>query len=184
MSKKQKDEERQEIPVPEEECSAVDESQEVVPEETEEQKEPKEPGPEEQIKAEKDKYIRLYAEYENYRKRSQKEREGLYDVVKSDTVTKFLPVYDNLERALKLTCQDEAFYKGIQMTMNQLTGVFESLGVKPIEAVGQKFDAKRHNAVMHIEDEAAGESEIVEEFQKGFTLGDKVIRFSMVKVAN
>ncbi len=199
MSRKQNDAQTQETPVPEAECPAADDS--VVPEEAEEskepeesresekpkgneQKEPEEPGPEEQLKAEKDRYIRLYAEYENYRKRSQREREGLYDTVKSDTVTKFLPVYDNLERALKLPCQDEAFYKGIKMTMTQLTGVLEALGVKPIETVGKKFDAKKHNAVMHVDDESAGEGEIVEEFQKGFTLGDKVIRFSMVKVAN
>jgi molecular chaperone GrpE len=93
-------------------------------------------------------------------------------------------VYDNLERALSHQTTDEAFYKGIEMTMTQLNGIFEKLGVKPIEAVGQKFDANLHNAVMHIEDDNYGENEIVEEFQKGFILGDKVIRFSMVKVAN
>ncbi len=151
---------------------------------TAEEKKPAEPTAEELIAAEKDKYTRLYAEYENYRKRSSKEREALYAQVKSDTVTGFLPVYDNLERALKTGCTDEAFMKGIQMTMTQLEGVFEKLGIRPIEAVGQKFDARLHNAVMHVEDENYGENEVVEEFQKGFTLGDKVIRFSMVKVAN
>lgn len=143
-----------------------------------------EPTPEELLAAEKDKYLRLCAEYDNYRKRSQKEREALYSQVKSDAVTPFLPVYDNLERALKLGCSDEAFLKGIRMTMTQLESVFEKLGVMPIDAVGQKFDARLHNAVMHVDDETAGENEVVEEFQKGFTLGDKVIRFSMVKVAN
>ena len=145
---------------------------------------PQGPTSEELLAAEKDKYMRLYAEYENYRKRSSKEREALYSQVKSDTVMGFLPVYDNLERALKTGCSDEAFLKGIEMTMTQLRGVFEKLGIKEIDAVGKKFDANLHNAVMHVEDESLGESEIVEEFQKGFTLGDKVIRFSMVKVAN
>jgi molecular chaperone GrpE len=136
------------------------------------------------LNAEKEKYLRLYAEYDNYRKRSQKEREGLYNSVRADTILQILPVYDNLERALSHQTTDEAFYKGIEMTMTQLNGIFEKLGVKPIEAVGQKFDANLHNAVMHIEDDNYGENEIVEEFQKGFILGDKVIRFSMVKVAN
>ncbi len=160
--------------------------QETVGETEPEAKEEKaaEPTPEELLAAEKDRYTRLYAEYENYRKRSQKEREALYSQVKSDAVTSFLPVYDNLERALKLGCSDEAFLKGIQMTMTQLEGVLEKLGVKPIDAVGQPFDANLHNAVMHVDDESRGENEVVEEFQKGFTLGDKVIRFSMVKVAN
>ena len=146
--------------------------------------EKKEPTPEELLAAEKDKYVRLYAEYENYRRRSQKEREALYAQVKTDAVTPFLPVYDNLERALKTGCSDEAFLKGVQMTMTQLEKVLEGLGVRKIEAVGQKFDAKLHNAVMHVDDENYGENEVVEEFQKGFTLGEKVIRFSMVKVAN
>ncbi len=138
----------------------------------------------ETLVSEHDKYLRLYAEYENYRKRTQKEREALYAQVKSDVVISFLPVYDNLERALKTGCGDEAFLKGIKMTMSQLEEVLSKLGVKPIEAVGRKFDANLHNAVMHIDDDSRGEGEIVEEFQKGFTLGDKVIRFSMVKVAN
>ena len=136
------------------------------------------------LKAEKDKYLRLYAEYDNFRKRSQKERDALFSSVKSEVILQILPVYDNLERALAITTTDEDFYKGIEMTMNQLKEIFEKLGVKPIDAVGKKFDANFHNAVMHIEDDKYGENEIVEEFQKGFTLGDKVIRFSMVKVAN
>ena len=152
--------------------------------EAETPEEPQEPSAEELIAAEKDKYMRLYAEYENYRKRSQKEREALFAAVKSETVTQILPVYDNLERAIKLGSTDEAFFKGIEMTMTQLTSIFEQLGVKPIEAVGQPFDANLHNAVMHVDDESVGENIVVEEFQKGFTLGDKVIRFSMVKVAN
>ncbi len=155
-----------------------------VKEDAAEEKKPAEPTAEELLQAEKDKYVRLYAEYENYRKRSSKEREALYAQVKSDTVMGFLPVYDNLERAIKTGCADEKFMKGVEMTMTQLQNVFEKLGIKAIDAVGQKFDANLHNAVMHVEDERYGENEVVEEFQKGFTLGDKVIRFSMVKVAN
>ena len=95
-----------------------------------------------------------------------------------------LPVYDNLERALALECKDEAFYKGVELTMTQLKNIFEKLGVTEIEALGKTFDPSEHNAVMHIEDEKYGEKEIVAEFQKGFKLGDKVIRFSVVQVAN
>ncbi len=137
-----------------------------------------------ELNAEKEKYIRLYAEYDNFRKRSQKERDAIFADVRSDTIIKILPVYDNLARALSVECSDAAFYKGVEMTMTQLKAIFEKLGVVPIEAVGQKFDPALHNAVMHVEDETRGEGEIVEEFEKGFKLGDKVIRFSMVKVAN
>ena len=137
-----------------------------------------------ELNAEKEKYIRLYAEYDNFRKRSQKERDAIFADVRSDTIIKILPVYDNLARALSVECSDAAFYKGVEMTMTQLKAIFEKLGVVPIEAVGKKFDPALHNAVMHVEDETRGEGEIVEEFEKGFKLGDKVIRFSMVKVAN
>ena len=136
------------------------------------------------LKAEKDKYLRLAAEYDNYRRRSQKEKETTYADGKSDTVVQLLPVYDNLARALKAECSDPNFYKGVEMTMTQLLGIFEKLGVKPIEAEGQPFDPAEHNAVVHVEDEALGENVVVEEFQKGFKLNDKVIRFAMVKVAN
>ena len=138
----------------------------------------------EALKAEKDKYMRLLAEYDNFRKRSQKEKESLYTDIKADTLLKFLPVYDNLERALKAETADEAYKKGVEMTFNQLLDVFKKLGVEEIESVGKPFDPNLHNAVMHVEDEEKGENEIVEEFQKGFKVGDKVIRFSMVKVAN
>ena len=131
-----------------------------------------------------DKYIRLMAEFDNYKKRSVKERENIYTDVRVDTVTKFLPVYDNLERALKAETADEAYKKGVELTFNQLMDVFKKLGVEEIESVGKTFDPNFHNAVMHVEDEEKGESEIVEEFQKGFKIGEKVIRFSMVKVAN
>ena len=131
-----------------------------------------------------DKYLRLMAEFDNYKKRSIKERENIYTDVRVDTVTKFLPVYDNLERAMKAETADEAYKKGVEMTFNQLLDVFKKLGVEEIEAVDKPFDPNFHNAVMHVEDEALGEGMIVEEFQKGFKIGDKVIRFSMVKVAN
>ena len=136
------------------------------------------------LAAEKDKYLRLAAEYDNYRRRSQKEKETTYSDGKADTVLQLLPVYDNLARALKAECSDPNFYKGVEMTMTQLLGIFEKLGVTPIEAEGQPFDPAEHNAVVHEEDEALGENVVVEEFQKGFKLNDKVIRFAMVKVAN
>ena len=135
-------------------------------------------------RAENEKYLRLMAEYDNYRKRSAKERENIYTDVRVDTVTKFLPVYDNLLRALATATTDEAYKKGVEMTFNQLKEVMTKLGVEEIPAVGECFDPTYHNAVMHIEDEQYGESVIVEEFQKGFKIGEKVIRFSMVKVAN
>ena len=131
-----------------------------------------------------ERYLRLMAEFDNYKKRSARERENIYTDVRVDTVTKFLPVFDNLERAMKTETADEAYKKGVEMTFNQLMDVFKKLGVEEIESVGKPFDPAVHNAVMHVEDEAYGESEIVEEFQKGFRIGDKVIRFSMVKVAN
>ena len=136
------------------------------------------------LKEEQDKYLRLAAEYDNYRKRSIKERDALRDDIRSAAIADLLPVYDNLERALSAECSDEAFYKGIEMTMTQLKAIFESMGVSEIPAVGETFDPTLHNAVMHVEDEKYGAGEIVQEFQKGFRLGDKVIRFSMVQVAN
>ena len=131
-----------------------------------------------------DKYLRLCAEYDNFRRRSQKEKDSLYGDVKADTLLKFLPVYDNLVRALNTPTQDEAFRKGAEMTMNQFNTTMEKLGVTKIDSLGEKFDPALHNAVMHVEDEEKGENEIVEVFQEGFRLGDKVIRFAMVKVAN
>ena len=131
-----------------------------------------------------DRYLRICAEYDNFRRRSQKEREALYSDIKADTLTKFLPVYDNLERALKQGTEDEAYRKGVEMIMNQFNTTMEKLGVTEIDCLGQKFDPALHNAVMHVDDEEKGENEIVEVFQKGFKIGDKVVRFAMVKVAN
>ena len=136
------------------------------------------------VREEKDRYLRLAAEYDNFRKRSQKEKDSLYTDIKVDTLRKFLPVYDNLERALKQATADEAYRKGVEMIMVQFKSTMDGLGVTEIAAEGEKFDPEKHNAVMHVEDESFGENEIVEVFQRGFTLGDKVIRFAMVKVAN
>ena len=144
----------------------------------------KEPDLKSQLAAEKDKYLRLLAEYDNFRKRSQKEKDALYGDIKANTVTQFLPVYDNLERALKQNTEDEAYKKGVEMIMTQFCTTLEKMGVTEIKCLGEKFDPTMHNAVMHVDDEEKGENEIVEVFQKGFKLGDKVIRFAMVKVAN
>ena len=131
-----------------------------------------------------DKYLRLAAEYDNYRKRTAKEKDAAWTEAKDQTVAAFLPVYDNLERALKQETADEAYKKGVEMTMKGLQDALTGLGVEVIPALGETFDPNRHNAVMHCDDEQAGENTIVEVFQQGFLCGDKVIRFSMVKVAN
>ena len=137
-----------------------------------------------ELAAERDRYLRLAAEYDNFRKRSQKERENIYADVRADTVLRLLPVYDNLERALKQETPDEAYYKGVEMILAGFHEALEKLGVTEIPTVGEQFDPVLHNAVMHTEDETKGENEIIEELQKGFRLGDKVIRFSLVVVAN
>ena len=146
---------------------------------------PEEAGaPAQELTVPKEQFLRLAAEYDNYRKRTAKEKEGLWTSAKADTVQAFLPVYDNLERALKQDTADAAFKKGVEMTMDQLKEIFAKLGVSEIPALGQTFDPNLHNAVMHIEDESLGENTIAQVFRSGFTLGDKVIRFAMVQVAN
>ena len=137
-----------------------------------------------QAARQEEKYLRLAAEYDNFRKRTAKEKEAIWNDAKADAALAFLPVYDNLERALKQETADEAYKKGVEMTMNQLKTVLEKLGITEIEALGQPFDPALHNAVMHIEDENFGENTVAEVFQAGFRLGDKVVRFAMVKVAN
>lgn len=137
-----------------------------------------------QVAQQEDKFLRLAAEYDNYRRRTAKEKESIWSEAKADAAVAFLPVYDNLERALKQETADEAYKKGVEMTMNQLKTVLEKLGITEIEALGQPFDPALHNAVMHIEDENFGENTVAEVFQAGFRLGDKVVRFAMVKVAN
>lgn len=142
------------------------------------------PGTEQLLAEAADKYLRLAAEYDNYRKRTAKEKESIWSEAKAQTVAAFLPVFDNLERALKQETADEAYAKGVQMTMTQLKTVLEKLGVEEIPAQGESFDPNVHNAVMHMEDEALEENTVVEVFQAGFKMGEKVIRHAMVKVAN
>ena len=160
-----------------------------VKKEAKKEKEPKEKKEtkkevEADLAAEKDKYLRLLAEYDNYRRRSTREREAIYADVRCATLKKFLPVYDSLSRALAQTPADDPARKGREGIMNQYNTALNQLGVTAIEAVGQPFDANRHNAVMHIEDDAYGEGVVVEEFEKGFCIGDRVLRYSVVKVAN
>lgn len=138
----------------------------------------------EQLKQQADKYLRLFAEFDNYRKRTAKEKQAAWSEAKAETAAAFLPVYDNLERALKQETSDEAYKRGVEMTMNQLREVLSKLGIEEIPALGQPFDPKLHNAVMHVEDESLEENTVAEVFQAGFMAGEKVIRFAMVKVAN
>ena len=142
------------------------------------------PGLDEALKAQEDKFLRLAAEYDNYRKRTAKEKEALWTDIKCDTAAAFLPVYDNLERAMNQPTADEAYKKGVEMTMNQLKEVFTKLGITEIPSLGEPFDPKFHNAVMHVEDENLGENVVSQVFQAGFQCGEKVIRFAMVQVAN
>ena len=139
---------------------------------------------EEKYNAERDAHLRLAAEYDNFRKRTVKEKEASYGNGKADTVAKLLPVYDNLERALNQPTEDTAYKKGVEMTMTELVKIFTGLGVEIFGEVGDGFDPELHNAVMHIENEELGENTIAAVFQKGFKIGDKVVRFAMVQVAN
>lgn len=177
--------------IPEEETPITSETEVNEEQSTEKQEEAKIDAKDEKIsslenelKGEKDRYLRLAAEYDNFRKRTIKEREGLISDIRSDVLTKILPVYDNLERALNQETADEAYKKGVEMTMNQLKDILAKMGVTEISALGEKFDPDLHNAVMHVDDENVGEQIIVSEYAKGFKLGEKVIRFSMVVVAN
>ena len=138
----------------------------------------------EKLDAQHEAHLRLAAEYDNFRKRTQKEKEASYANGKADTIGKLLPIYDNLERALKQETTDEAYKKGVEMTMSQLKEIMSKLGISEIPALGQSFDPNFHNAVMHIDDDNVGENTIVEVFQAGFKLEEKVIRFAVVKVAN
>ena len=166
----------------------TEETAKAAPAETEQAPEEPEKDPlqeaEEKLKAAQDSYLRLAAEYDNYRKRSQKEKDSLYRDAKADTVEKFLPVYDNLARALEQETADAAYKKGVEMTMAGLEEILKKLGVTVFGEPGDIFDPALHNAVMHIEDESAKEGQIVQVFQKGFLLGDKVVRFAMVQTAN
>ena len=131
-----------------------------------------------------DKYLRLAAEYDNYRKRTTREKENVYNTAKADTIKPFLAVLDNLERGVQQFEEGDGHRQGLEMICKQFIDVLGQMGVTEIPALGQPFDPEKHNAVMHTEDETAGENTIVEVFQKGFMIGDKVLRFAMVKVAN
>ena len=139
---------------------------------------------EEKYNAEHDSYLRLAADYDNFRKRTVKEKEASYGNGKADAVAKILPIYDNLERALNQPTEDAAYKKGVEMTMNELVKIFTSLGVEIFGECGDEFDPNLHNAVMHIDSEELGENVIAQVFQKGFRIGEKVVRFAMVQVAN
>ena len=139
---------------------------------------------EEKYNLERDAHLRLAAEYDNYRKRTVKEKEASYGNGKADAVAKMLPIYDNLERALNQETSDAAYKKGVEMTMNELLKIFGMLGVEVFGNVGDAFDPNLHNAVMHIENEELEENSLSAVFQKGFKIGDKVVRFAMVQVAN
>lgn len=142
------------------------------------------PMPETELAVLKDQYLRLMAEYDNYRKRSQKEREALYGDVRAEAVKTLLPVMDNLERAVAAPCTDTAYAQGVEMTLKQCAELLASMGVTRIEAEGQPFDPNLHDAVMHIEDESSAEGMIVQVFQQGYRMGDRILRHAMVKVAN
>lgn len=139
---------------------------------------------EEKYNAEHDSYLRLAADYDNYRKRTAKEKEQSYSNGKADTILKLLPIYDNLERAMSQDTEDAAYKKGVEMTMTELVKIFTGLGVEIFGEAGEHFDPSLHNAVMHTEDDRVGESTITQVFQKGFKLGEKIVRFAMVQVAN
>ena len=174
-----------------EETEKQPETEEVTPAETEaaEAAQPQEAAEEknpfeEKYNAEHDSYLRLAAEFDNFRKRTVKEKEASYGNGKADAIVKLLPIYDNLERALNQPTEDTAYKKGVELTMNELVKIFTGLGVEIFGAVGDAFDPNLHNAVMHMEDESLGENVIAQVFQKGFKVGDKIVRFAMVQVAN
>ena len=186
VKKKKKDEEiPQDVPAEEsaETAEAAPEPAEAAEPEVQEAPDPLAEA-EEKLKAEQDKFLRLAAEYDNYRKRSQKEKDNIYRDAKADTIEKFLPVFDNLTRALDQETEDAAYKKGVEMTMNGLLEILKKLDVTVYGEPGETFSPDLHHAVMHIEDENYKEGEIVQVFQKGFKLGDKVIRFAMVQTAN
>ena len=176
MAKKEK--EMKETPVEEITEETVEETVEEIP------AEPEVNPWEEKYNAERDAHLRIAAEYDNFRKRTIKEKEASYGNGKADAVAKMLPVYDNLERALNQETTDAAYKKGVEMTMNELVKIFTGLGVEIFGNAGDAFDPNLHNAVMHIESEELGENTISQVFQKGFKIGDKVVRFAMVQVAN
>ena len=173
-----KDKEKNEIPAEEVTEETVETPVEEVP------AEPEVNPWEEKYNAEHDAHLRCAAEYDNFRKRTVKEKEASYGNGKADAVAKMLPIYDNLERALNQPTEDAAYKKGVEMTMNELVKIFTGLGVEIFGNVGDEFDPNLHNAVMHTENEELPENSLAAVFQKGFKIGDKIVRFAMVQVAN
>lgn len=155
--------------------------------ECDDSKAPKKDKKDEQIADLTDKLTRQMAEFDNYRKRTEKEKSAMYEIGSKDVIEKILPIVDNFERGFATVAEEEkenSFVQGMDKVYKQLMTMLEGLGVKPIEALGQEFNPDLHHAVMHVEDEEAGENVIVEEFQKGYMYRDSVVRYSMVKVAN
>ena len=189
MSKKEKEKQEQ---TPAQEPEQKDEQTPVTEEAPKEAEPVKEEAPKEseaeqlqkQLAAEHDNFLRLAAEYDNFRKRSRKEKEALYADVKAETAGKFLPVFDDLERALANETADEAYKKGVELIMNEFRKIMKGLGVEEFGEAGDAFDPNSHNAVMHVDSEELGENVIAQVFQKGFRLGEKVIRHAVVQVAN
>ena len=180
MAKKEKNPQ----PAQEEKESMTPAEETPAPEETPAEPEAPQTDWQKKYEQEHDAYLRVYADYDNYRKRTTREKEQSYTNGKSDAVGKLLPVYDNLERALNQPTEDAAYKKGVEMTMNELVKILTGLGVEIFGAVGETFDPNLHNAVMHIEDENLGENVIAQVFQKGFKVGETIFRFAMVQVAN
>ena len=149
-----------------------------------EQKESKEMVPKEDYDALDDHFKRILAEFENFKKRSKKERESLYNSILSDVVESILPILDNLENAVKAETKDESYKQGIELVLKQFNDVLKSKGIEEIEAEGETFDPELHEAVRSVQDETKGEKEIVEVYRKGYKIGNKVIRHAMVSVAN
>jgi molecular chaperone GrpE len=175
----------EQIDIKEEETKAVDENEEMLNELKSVRQELEEKT--KQCSEYFDKLQRTAAEFDNYKKRSVKEKESLYSDAVADVVSALLPVLDNVERALQAVCADnsaQSLKEGVEMVFKQFKDAFKEIGVEEIPAVDEQFDPMRHNAVMHVEDEAFGHNTVVEEFQKGYIYKDKVIRYSMVKVAN
>lgn len=131
-----------------------------------------------------DRYKRLLAEFENFKKRSSKERETLFNMVTGEVILKMLPIMDNLEKAATAKTEDKDYQDGVNMVVKQFAGELEKFGLKEIETVGKRFDPELHEAVSHIDDSAKGEQEIVEEYRKGYQIGNKVVRHALVVVAN
>ena len=164
----------------------VEETEKTTKEKTKKNKKKKDEK-DEKIEELSDKLLRQMAEFDNFRKRTEKEKSAMYEIGAKDIIEKLLPVVDNFERGFLTVAEEDkedAFVTGMEMVYKQLMTMLETVGVKPIEAIGQEFNPDLHNAVMHVEDEEVGDNIIVEEFQKGYTYRDSVVRYSMVKVAN